>query len=75
MGICSGISTDRTGSSSTVFQVKLAFRNVGFGEGEKPEKPVKNSWSRDETQQQTKLTYCVNSRIQAQAALVGGKCS
>ena len=46
-----------------------------FVEGGKPENPVKNSRSKDEEQQQTQLTYDVESGNRTRATLVGGKCS
>ena len=35
----------------------------------------KTSWSKRENQQQTQPTYVIDTRIQTQATLVGGKCS
>ena len=48
-----------------------------FTEGEKPECPEKNPWSKGENQQQTQPTYMYDaeSGYRTRAILVGGECS
>ena len=44
-----------------------------FAEGGKPENPVKNPWSKDEKQQQTRNSHIGPGRKRTQAKLVEGK--
>ena len=46
-----------------------------FVEEGKPENPEKNPRSKDENQQQTQLTYDVESGNRTRCTLVGGECS
>ena len=67
----------QSGYSSTEICIELEFRNVGFwGEG-KTGVPVearrKTSWSREENQQQTQPTYCVETGNQSRDTSVGGE--
>ena len=46
-----------------------------FMKGEKPDSLEENFSKQRKNQQQTQTTYGINTRIQTQATLVGGKCS
>ena len=73
-----GVAPPQSVNSSTEICIELEFGRVGFwGEGKTgvPGEKPPGAESREENQQQTQLTYCVESGNRSRATSVGGGCS